>query len=594
MLVSALSYECRPCADGFYSVTAPTFGSAARVSADCAPCPPGAICSGVDVVPKGSYYGVLVDGAQTSSVRFLLCPAGYCVEDNEGDGEGNIHVRYALCAKGSHRDWTQPLCGACLPGYAQSISTANCIADDTCAGSALWFGPVALLYCLAYAAYFLWSTPTATNAGEGRNAHKAVGRAEERTASGRLVSNARGLRLTATFESDPALLPQWATAGAARLQRARLVVALKSGGIPVTMFFYQMAGIVVPLKGLVADMGAELKSFFGMQVASSESSGADIGGGYCIWAGMTSLAKVAMHFAIPIAMAAVLRLLVAAAPLLAAKHFGGLRARFPGALAQLLLVAYATLTTTTLQLLRCIPMPDGKRVLFLAGATDCSYFGWQLPLYVLMLALVALPAAPLLVFGARRLPPHWQLAKKAEAARFPASPTAQALRAALTKPFAEEYWHWPALLALQRLLMVATPILFSDTLASSVILAFIAFFMQNLQLSFTPYANADVNKLQKLASDCLLALALLNIPQRALSQASVDVDSAAQAPLKQVCDKLVGAMAFFLLAPLFLPVVWVAVARAMKRSGGSSDGARGLGEPLLHEDDGQLAEPSVQ
>ena len=145
--------------------------------------------------------------------------------------------------------------------------------------------------------------------------------------------------------------------------------------------------------------------------------------------------------------------------------------------------------------------------------------------------------------------------------------------------------------------MVATPIFFTDALASSIILAFVAFFMQNLQLSFTPYANADVNKLQKLASDCLLALALLNIPQRALSQASVDVDSEAQAPLKQVCDKLVGAMAFFLLAPLFLPVVWVAVARAMqsmKRSGGGRDSDRGLGEPLLHEDDGQLAESSVQ
>jgi len=150
-------------------------------------------------------------------------------------------------------------------------------------------------------------------------------------------------------------------------------------------------------------------------------------------------------------------------------------------------------------------------VLFLAGATECG--GWQAPLYLLMLALVALPGVPLLVFCARQLPEHWWLAQKAAAASYPAHPTAQALRAALTKAFAEEYWHWPALLALQRLLMVATPIFISDTLKSSIALAFVAFFMQNLQLSFAPYANADVNKLQKLASDCLLALAVLIVPQ---------------------------------------------------------------------------------
>ena len=97
--------------------------------------------------------------------------------------------------------------------------------------------------------------------------------------------------------------------------------------------------------------------------------------------------------------------------------------------------------------------------------------------------------------------------------RFPVHPTAQALRSSLTKAFAPNNWHWPALLALQRFAMVATPIFISDTLKSSIALAFVAFFMQNLQLSFAPYANADVNKLQKLASDCLLALAVLIVPQ---------------------------------------------------------------------------------
>jgi hypothetical protein len=261
-----------------------------------------------------------------------------------------------------------------------------------------------------------------------------------------------------------------------------------------------------------------LKSFFGMQVGASQSSTTQ-SGGFCIWAGMTSVAKIEMHYAIPVAMAVVLRVLVTVAPRLS-QRLSGLRERFPGALAQLLLLAYATLTTTTLQLLSCTTMPDnGRRVLYLAGATDCG--AWQLPLYVLLVVLILLPVAPLAVFAAQHLPPSWRLARQAAATRLSIHPVMQALRISLTGSFSAKYWHLPALLALQRFAMVATPIFFTDTLASSIILAFVAFFMQNLQLSFQPYSNADVNKLQKLASDCLLALALLNIPQRSLSQASV-------------------------------------------------------------------------
>ena len=89
-----------------------------------------------------------------------------------------------------------------------------------------------------------------------------------------------------------------------------------------------MAGIVVPLKGLAADTGASLKSFFGMQVASSEGAVGEQGG-FCIWAGMSSLAKIALHYAVPFAMAVVLGVLVKGGP-------AWLAPRFPGALAQLL------------------------------------------------------------------------------------------------------------------------------------------------------------------------------------------------------------------------------------------------------------------
>ena len=143
----------------------------------------------------------------------------------------------------------------------------------------------------------------------------------------------------------------------------------------------------------------------------------------------------------------------------------------------------------------------------------------------------------------------------------------QALRLSLTRMFVPEYWHWPALLGLQRFAMVATPLFVNDTLKSSVVLAFIVFFMQNLQLSFAPYANADVNMHQKLASDCLLALALLVVPLRVLAQASVDVDAPGQEPLKRACDGLGTAMAPFLLAPILLPLLAMAAKSLLKGTG---------------------------
>jgi hypothetical protein len=335
---------------------------------------------------------------------------------------------------------------------------------------------------------------------------------------------------------------------------------------------------------VAADLGNNLKSFFSMQLggesSGSASSDTNGGGGFCLWAGMDSQAKIEMRYAIPLAMAAVLLLVARAGGALLratrcgkwcaeiAVHAGSsaeeaaaavspasLRVRLPGAYAQLLLLAYATLSKTTLNLLNCATMPDGARVLFLAGGTECGL--WQAPLFALLMLLVLLPTAPLLVFCARwLLPPTWSLAARAQAARFPTHPTAQALRSSLTKAHHAEYWHWPALLALQRFLMVAVPVFVNSALGASIAQAFIALCALALQFSLAPFTNDDVNQHQRLASFCLLALAVLNMPQQALRQGSVDLTSPEQQPLKALCDSAEDAMGFFLLAPVLLPLLW--------------------------------------
>jgi hypothetical protein len=73
-----------------------------------------------------------------------------------------------------------------------------------------------------------------------------------------------------------------------------------------------------------------------------------------------------------------------------------------------------------------------------------------------------------------------------------------------------------------------------------------------------------------------------------LSQASVDVTDATEVPLKQACDLLDSFMALFLLAPLLVPALWLAIAgccsqaaRTKDRRSSAPAGLRKLSAPQL-------------
>ena len=86
---------------------------------------------------------------------------------------------------------------------------------------------------------------------------------------------------------------------------------------------------------------------------------------------------------------------------------------------------------------------------------------------------------------------------------------------------------------------------------------------------------------QTLASNSLLALAIFNIPERVLRQASVDVTDPAQSALKEACNGIEGGMVFFLMVPvLVLPFLSVVSRRDRKRAAASASG-NVLEEPLL-------------
>ena len=140
------------------------------------------------------------------------------------------------------------------------------------------------------------------------------------------------------------------------------------------------------------------------------------------------------------------------------------------------------------------------------------------------------------------------------------------MRESICKDYRSYYWHWPALLALQRFAMVATPIFVADTLKTSLLQAFIAFVMLLLQISFEPHSNDDVNLHEKLSAVCLMALALLDGPQSVLQQAAVDITSPNRKHLRVVCDAVESIMCVFVLAPVLLVPCTMALATALRQA----------------------------
>jgi hypothetical protein len=120
-----------------------------------------------------------------------------------------------------------------------------------------------------------------------------------------------------------------------------------------------------------------------------------------------------------------------------------------GAVACLLLFTYTSFANSSILLLNCVEVADGKRVLMYAGDQECL-LSWQWPVVVLVVLLILLPVIPLALWlnSALRSPRRRRLTinKHAHFVR--------ALAHHAMQPFTSPNWHWAALLVLQRMLTV--------------------------------------------------------------------------------------------------------------------------------------------
>jgi hypothetical protein len=123
VLASTLQFTCTPCAEGLYSLRAGHSNGSPGVAVNypCLACPQGGLCTGGTVVATPGYWGQ-PDGNDT--VTFAVCPAGYCCT---GDGRWPCSAA-AVC--GGNRGGV--LCGACAPGYVESLGSAQCAPVADC------------------------------------------------------------------------------------------------------------------------------------------------------------------------------------------------------------------------------------------------------------------------------------------------------------------------------------------------------------------------------------------------------------------------------------------------------------------------------
>ena len=227
------------------------------------------------------------------------------------------------------------------------------------------------------------------------------------------------------------------------------------------------------------------------------------------------------------------------------------------AVVRMALFCYAGLLDRTFKLLNCVPVCElldssgncieHKSVLFYAGGVECG--AWQWLLWLLLLALVLLPGIPVLIWTLRCiLPATWQEGTLLHL-RTSSSKFLLTIHMITSEPFVESHWQWPAMLVVQRLMMVSVTVVFNGEVERSIGVTLVALFGLLLQVQARPYKTQWVNTLQSIANTCLVSLAVFNYASGVFFAVGFDP---ADTPLSVVQDNLdIAMLLLVLLPPLF-------------------------------------------
>ena len=138
------NFECELCAPGSYTIDRGVYRNNSSHSVKCLLCPYGGRCvKGLQVLPNFWGYKIQMD---PPTIQFSRCPIGYCCEPTPSQ---KSCFPYNICKSGRHGR----LCGACKPGYTETLFTTSCRKSEKCKD--YWFYPIAAIFVLIFSLYLI-------------------------------------------------------------------------------------------------------------------------------------------------------------------------------------------------------------------------------------------------------------------------------------------------------------------------------------------------------------------------------------------------------------------------------------------------------
>jgi hypothetical protein len=189
-----------------------------------------------------------------------------------------------------------------------------------------------------------------------------------------------------------------------------------------------------------------------------------------------------------------------------------LRARIIGASVNLCLSAYSTVTMAAMLLLGCVQLPGtpaNSTWLYINGAVQCDYSGWQFPfiIVVLFLGIVPVLGLPFLARWARvstiEVPTSTVTITAANRRTLFISDARWGIHRALSASYSTRTFWWESVLMVQRLLMAAiatfTPASRSASGVGVLGMAFISTVFLVAHVAFQPVRSITSHRLQVLS-----------------------------------------------------------------------------------------------
>jgi predicted outer membrane repeat protein len=523
MNISSGTLRCTPCPAGLYSLDTGMLVGGVLSNIECIACPYGGTCEGGNQLKaRQNFWGFINTKNTAQTVEFGQCPRDYCCSSPDG-----CPWRLSSACQGN-RDPRVPFCGSCLRGFSHAVDSDHCIVDAECGVRRPWnvalycIGQV--MYWIGFNCYFLYQAQFLPLLHFVDNALKYAKGCVHVVSRGRFTSM------------------EWKRG------------SCNDGALSLLIYFYQLAMLMAP-----QDYGkhtiSAVASFCGIQHLPST------GFGTCVKVGMDDIDKLMLGLLYPFFMFVLLMVmrpllqrftasrdpLPTERPLLSrcseselqveeriVVHDQGQSNRVPfySAVACLLLYCYTAFAQHTIRLLNCVDAGDADLVLKYAGSYGCDLMGWRKLVITLTAFLISLPALPILCW--LLLSQRWIAVRLIHTHLWVLLQSSTLLRAVLShavQPFDAKYWHWAAMLVLQRLMTVMCNALSTTSVAASVGEALVSLMFLMLHMLVRPYRLAWVNNLQTCACVCLVTFAILSSVKGAFLSAGFDPNVQGDRPI---------------------------------------------------------------